>query len=210
MATINSSATAAGSAIPADVAAVLQHRWGWLLALGIVQFLCGSLALAVPVVASLAAVAIFGGVLLASAVFQLIHAFKVKNWKGAALHTLGGLMYAAAGIITLMFPFGGAMTLTLLLATLFIVDGGVRCALALQVRPGDGWGWLLGAGIVSIFVGMLLFIGWPASALWAIGTLLGINLLFSGATNVALALTFRSALSHLSPGSGARATPHHA
>jgi uncharacterized membrane protein HdeD (DUF308 family) len=170
----------------------LGERWGWLLALGIVQLIAGSIAIAAPALASLAAVLIFGVVLLTSAIFHLVHAFKTRKWPGTFWYVLGGFLYAAAGVLVLLFPLGGALTLAVVIATLLIGDGVLRALVASTLRPQEGWGWWLAAGIASVLLGVTLFMGWPATAIWAIGLLLGINLMFSGATNAALAIASRS------------------
>ena len=77
----------------------LGERWGWLVTLGIVQIIAGAIAITAPVLASLAAVLVFGAVLITTASFRLIHAFKTKNWRGSAWYVLGGLLYAAAGML---------------------------------------------------------------------------------------------------------------
>jgi uncharacterized membrane protein HdeD (DUF308 family) len=173
----------------------LGHRWGWLLALGIVQVILGWIAIAVPVVASLAAVAIFSAVLIATAIFQLIHAFKVGSWPRSAWYGLGGVFYAIAGLLVAINPIGGALTLAVIIAILFIADGVMRVAFGTSVRPLAGWGWLVAAGLCSIVVGAFLLIGWPATALWVTGLLLGVNLVFTGSMNVVLALASRTSTS---------------
>jgi uncharacterized membrane protein HdeD (DUF308 family) len=140
---------------------VLGHRWGWLFALSIMQIIAGCIAIATPIIASLAAVAVFGAVLILTAVIQLIHAFEVKAWP-------------------------------ILIAIVFIADGVLRIMFAMTARPIAGWGWLIAAGIGSIVVGAFLLIGWPADALWIVGLLLGINLIFTGVMYAALALAARS------------------
>src|ERR1700736_347473 len=87
------------------------HRWGWMLALGIVQIIAGAIAIAVPVVASLAAVAVFGAVLILSAIAQLAYAFKIKAWPRSGWYGLGGTLYAIAGLLVILYPIGGALTL---------------------------------------------------------------------------------------------------
>ena len=174
----------------------IERRWGWLLALGIVQIICGALALAIPLAASLAAAIVFGAVLLVTGVFQAVHAFRVRTWKGVVLHALGALFYIAAGVLVLLFPLTGALTLTLVVGALLLADGVVRSALAFRLRPRDGWGWFLASGIASLVVGILLLLGWPLTGFWAIGVLLGVNLIFSGVGNCALAITFRTSRSH--------------
>jgi uncharacterized membrane protein HdeD (DUF308 family) len=173
-------------------ATALGHRWGWLLALGIVQIIAGWIAIAIPVVASFAAVAIFGAVLLVTAIFQLIHAFRVRAWPRSAWYGLGGVFYAIAGLLVAINPISGALTLAVIIAILFIADGVLRVAFGTSVRPISGWGWLVAAGLCSIVVGVFLLIGWPATALWVTGLLLGVNLVFTGSMNVVLALVSRT------------------
>src|SRR3984957_4916549 len=178
------------------IAAPLGRRWGWLLALGIVEIIAGVVAIAVPVIASFAAVAIFGAALLVTAILQLLHAFQVRAWPRSAWYGLGGLFYAIAGLLVVAFPLGGALTLAMLLGILFIADGTLRVAFGMSARPVIGWGWLVAGGIGSLFVGVILLLGWPATALWATGLLLGINLIFTGLTRITLALLSRTALAH--------------
>ncbi len=178
------------------VAAPLGRRWGWLLALGIAEIIAGGIAIAVPVIASLAAVAIFGAVLLVTAILQLVHAFQVRAWPRSAWYGFGGLFYAIAGLLVVAFPLGGALTLAMLLGILFIADGTLRVAFGMSARPVIGWAWLVAGGIGSLLVGVTLLLGWPATALWATGLLLGINLIFTGLTRITLALASRTAMVH--------------
>ena len=176
----------------APVVPAMQRRWGWLLLLGVVELVCGAFALMVPVAASLAAVIVLGAVLVVSAVFQCIHAFTLRRSRGVIPQALGAILYLVAGILVFLHPVTGVLALTIIVGALLIVDGFVRCTLALSLEPRDGWGWFLAAGIASTAVGVLLLLGWPLTGLWAIGLLLGINLLFSGLINSGLAIRFRS------------------
>jgi uncharacterized membrane protein HdeD (DUF308 family) len=164
------------------------RRWGWLLALGIVQIIAGALAIAVPVVASLAAVGVFGAILIVTAIMQIAHAFNVRAWPRSLWYGLGGLLYGIAGVLVVLYPFSGALTLAVLIAILLIAEGSARIVFGTGLRPAPGWGWLVAAGISSILVGVILLLGWPTTALWGIGLLLGVNLIFTGAANVTLAL----------------------
>jgi uncharacterized membrane protein HdeD (DUF308 family) len=209
MATHDSTAAESESLLSARHLSLLQRRWGWLLLLGLVQIACGALALAVPVAASLAAVIVFGAVLVVAGVFQAVHAFSVRTWKGVVLQGLGALLYIAAGVLILLFPLSGALSLTIVVAALLIADGVARCVLAYRLKPLDGWGWFLGAGIASTVVGILLMVGWPLTGLFAIGLLLGVNLIFAGVTNCALAVTFRT-LTHRDSEHDSMHGAHHA
>jgi uncharacterized membrane protein HdeD (DUF308 family) len=139
----------------------LGHRWGWLLVLGIVQIIAGSIAIAIPVVASLAAVATFGAVLIVSAIFQMIHAFRVRAWPRSAWYGLGGVFYLIAGLLVVTFPIPGMLTLAVMIAILLIADGVLRVSFATSISPVAGWGWLIAGGLGSIVVGVFLLLGWP-------------------------------------------------
>jgi uncharacterized membrane protein HdeD (DUF308 family) len=167
-------------------------RWVWMLLLGIVQIIAGAIAIAVPVVGSLAAVAVFGALLIVTAILQLYHAFRVRAWPRSVWYGLGGLLYLIAGILVVAFPLGGAMTLAIIIAISLIAEGSLRVMFGAALRPATGSGWLIAAGIASIAVGVLLLIGWPSTALWGVGLLLGVNLIFTGATNAGLAIASRT------------------
>jgi hypothetical protein len=99
-------------------------------------------------------------------------------------------------LLVIAYPLGGALTLAVLVGILFVADGALRVAFGMSARPVVGWGWLVAGGIGSLLVGVILLLGWPATALWATGLLLGINLIFTGLTRITLALTSRTALVH--------------
>jgi uncharacterized membrane protein HdeD (DUF308 family) len=184
--------SAINSSVKVDGASALFHRhWGWLLAFAIVQVIAGAFAVAIPALASLIAVAMFGWVMIISAIFQIVHAFRVRKWRGFALHLLGGVLYAVAGVLALLYPFPSVVALTLFLAGLLLADGILRTILSSAMRPQEGWGWFLAGGIASIVLGLMLIFGFPSTAVWAIGLLLGVNLIFGGAMNGALALACR-------------------
>ena len=130
--------------------------------------------------------------LIVTGILQLIHAFQVRAWPRSAWYGLGGVLYAIAGVLVVAYPLGGALTLAVLIAVLFIADGTLRVAFGVMVRPIPGWGWLVAAGICSIVVGVVLLLGWPATALWATGLLLGVNLIVTGVTHASLALASRT------------------
>lgn len=178
---------------PAATVEALHLRWGWLLFLGLVNIVVGLVAIGAPVVASLASAIFIGWVLLFSGVVQLVHAFQVRGWKGFLLHLLSAIVYIGAGLVIATFPLGGALTLTLFIACAFIVEGVMRTALAFRMRPGHGWGWFLLGGVAGIVLGLMLWVEWPSSALWALGLLVGMNLLFSGVSLTSLALAYRRA-----------------
>jgi uncharacterized membrane protein HdeD (DUF308 family) len=97
----------------------------------------------------------------------------------------------------IMHPLLGVASLTLVLASLFLVEGVLDIVLFAKTRPLRGSGWILLDGIVTLLLGLLIYIHWPSSSVWAIGTLVGVSLLISGITRVMLSFAVRSATSEV-------------
>ena len=173
--------------------AAIAERWGWFLALGIVLVLAGAAAIAFPLLSTIAAKIALGWIFLAGGAMLLVHAFSIKEWRGFLLELLIGVLYAVAGGWLAFFPFTGIITLTILLAALFLAEGVLEVIMALRVRPHEGWVWLLLSGLVAVAVGVLIAYELPSSASWAIGLLAGVNLLSTGVSFIVLALAGRRA-----------------
>ena len=169
----------------------LSRNWGWLLALGILMIILGVVAMAAPVVATIAIQVMLGWLLVISGIAEGIHAFMVKEWRGFLLELLSAVLYLGVGLLLLVDPLKGAVALTLILAVFLLVEGIFKIITALRVREHRGWGWLLASGIVSVVLGVLIWKQWPTSGLWVIGLLVGIQLLFTGWSLVMLALVAR-------------------
>jgi uncharacterized membrane protein HdeD (DUF308 family) len=180
-------ANSAASALPAGSAtsAVKDYRittkWRWFVALGIVLIVLGAAAWLDVVSVTLATTIVVGAILLVGGVFQIIHAFMTREWRGFILGLLSGLLYAAGGLVIMREPVHGAVVLTLVLAALIIASGIVRVVLAFRNRGLRAWGVVLVSGIVSVVVGCLLYANLPWSGLWVLGTLIAIELLVQGA-----------------------------
>jgi uncharacterized membrane protein HdeD (DUF308 family) len=171
---------------------VLQKGWGWLLGLGILLSVLGVVLIAAPVLGTLAVDLLVGWFLIIGGIAQVIHAFMEKAWRGFLLELLSGVLYLVVGGLLLFYPLAGAQALTLVLAAFLLVDGIVRVAMAMRLRPAHGWGWLLFGGIVTVILAVLIWMQWPASAVWVIGLLVGINLLFTGWTLTMMAIAIRA------------------
>jgi uncharacterized membrane protein HdeD (DUF308 family) len=170
----------------------LSRNWGWLLALGILMVLLGLFAIAAPVVATIAVQIMLGWLLVIGGIAQGVHAFMVKGWAGFLLALLSAILYLVVGILLLINPVAGAVALTIIFAAFLVVEGIFKIVMALRVRDHRGWGWLLASGIVSLILGALIWAQWPSSALWVIGLLVGIQLVFTGWALVMLALAARA------------------
>ncbi len=169
---------------------VRQHR-GWFLFLGIVMMLVGFGALLFPFLATLAGTLTLGVLLLVAGLFGMIHAFRVRPWKGFWLGLLTSFLTLVIGVLLLGFPMEGIMTVTLLITALFLVSGVFRTILAFQLKPHDSWGWILASGILALLLGILVITQLPEAALWFIGILVGVDFLFSGWWLLTLAMSTR-------------------
>jgi uncharacterized membrane protein HdeD (DUF308 family) len=167
----------------------IARHWGWFLTLGALLVLAGVAAIAFPFLSTIAAKIAIGWIFLIAGVLELIHAFNVKRWAGFFWNLLIGLLYVAAGGWLAFFPLTGIVTLTIVLAALFIAEGIVELIMGFRLRPHDGWGWVAFSGLAAIAAGLLIALSLPESAVWALGLLAGINLLLSGWSFIALALS---------------------
>jgi uncharacterized membrane protein HdeD (DUF308 family) len=171
---------------------VLSRNWGWLLAFGILMIILGMFAIGAPAVATVAVQIMLGWILVIGGIAEGIHAFMAQGWRGFLLELLSAILYLGVGVLLLVNPVAGALALTVVLAVFLIVEGIFKIIMATRVRDHRGWGWLLASGILSVILGVLIWAEWPASGLWVIGLLVGIQLLFTGWALVMLALAARA------------------
>ena len=174
--------------------AEVQKHWGWLLALGIISIVLGTLGFYMTFALTLASVLFFGVLILAAGLFQLVHAFTCKGWKSVLWHVLIALLYIAAGVDIIMDPARASVVLTLVLAGILIAVGLVRIIMAFQLRPAAaGWFWVALSGLVSIVLGGMILGQWPESGMWVIGLFVAIELIFNGWSYLFMALDARKA-----------------
>jgi uncharacterized membrane protein HdeD (DUF308 family) len=179
---------------------VLQKGWGWLLGLGILLAVLGVLLIAAPALGTLAVDLLVAWFLIIGGVAQAVHAFMEKAWRGFLLELASGVLFLVVGGLLLFYPMAGAQALTLVLAAFLLVEGIVRIAMALRLRPAPGWGWLLFGGIMAVILALLIWVQWPASGLLVLGLLIGINFLFTGWSLIMVAIAVRSHESRLAAG----------
>ncbi len=168
----------------------VRKNWGWFLALGIVQIVVGTLAVGFAFSATLASVVTLGVLLLIAGAAQMAAALLAREWDGFFLFLLLAFLYAVAGLLTLEHPLLAAEGLTLMLAALFLVVGLFRITVAL-VGQVPLWGWPFLNGVVTVLLGLAIWLHWPASGLWVVGTLVGIEVIVNGVTWSALAIGVR-------------------
>lgn len=168
----------------------LRRDWWWFLVLGIVLVVAGVVSLAYPFFASVAAVIVLGVSLLLSGVATIITSFWAGKWSATLLQLLIGVFYTVVGFMIMDTPIASTVSLTLVVAAMFIVVGIMRSVAALTIRFPQ-WGWSLLSGALTTLVGIVIYKNLEETALWAIGTLVGIQLIFDGWFWIMLAVSLR-------------------
>lgn len=153
---------------------------------GILVLILGVLAILLPTVATLGIGLLMGIVLIVAGILKLLRAVKLRGLPGSGLSLGGALLMTAAGVALMVYPWESVAVLTLILVVLFLLEGIDEIVYALQCRELRVWGWILASGIASLVIALLLLLHWPSSAAWAIGLLVGINLIFTGAWLLAM------------------------
>jgi len=178
----------------------IRAHWKLFLVEGIILVLLGLLAIVIPPLATLGVTIVLGWVFLFSGVAGLITTFGARQAPGFWWSLLSAILAIAAGVVLLISPVRGAISLTFLLIAFFVIEGVITIMYALEHRREltGQWGWMLFSGIVDLVLAVLIFAGLPGSAAWALGLLVGINMLFGGSAMIAMAMHARSSDSGLS------------
>jgi uncharacterized membrane protein HdeD (DUF308 family) len=143
------------------------------------------------VATTLISVIVLGWLLLLSGVMALVHAFRTRTWTGFFLYLLSAVLRVFVGYTLVRYPLIGALSLTLILAALFIVGGVFRAIGAASLRF-PRWGWTAASGLIAVLLGLTLLAQLPASSLWFLGLAVGIDLLFEGTGLIALGSALRA------------------
>lgn len=169
----------------------IRSSWGWFLALGIALTVLGFVCIVGNITATFATVFVFGWALLFAGVLALIHAFQVRTWSGFFLYFFTALLRGVTGYLLIRYPAAGAFSLTLLLASFFLVTGIFR-AVGSALLKFPRWGWAVFSGIVSVALGFMLFMQMPTASIWFIGLAIGVDLVFDGGCLIAFAAALNS------------------
>jgi uncharacterized membrane protein HdeD (DUF308 family) len=182
---------------PRDVAAALSktlhEHWGLFLTEGIILLVLGILAIIVPPLASLAVTILIGWLFLISGVAGLVMTIMARHAPGFWWSLLSAVIAIIAGGLLLWSPVTGVLSLTFVLIAFFLIDGILSIILAIEHRRqlSGRWGWILVSGILDLVIAGIIFAGLPGTAAWAIGLLVGIDLVFGGVALIMVALAAR-------------------
>ena len=172
----------------------IREHWVLFLIEGIVLLVLGLLAIIIPPLATLWVTIVLGCLFLVSGVMGLITTFWARHAPGFWWSLLSAVLAIAAGIVLLAWPVSGAVSLTLLLIVFFTIEGVVTIMYALEHKKdlSGRWGWMLTSGIIDLILAAIILAGLPGTAAWALGLLVGINMLFGGTALIAMAMHARS------------------
>jgi uncharacterized membrane protein HdeD (DUF308 family) len=152
---------------------------GWVVFAGVSSMVLGTAAIIYDATATIASVILFGYLLMLAGIMQTVQAFQVRTWSGFFLYLLDGIIRAVVGALLVVYPGSGAAALTLVLSFYFIVGGAFR-AIGSTVLQFPSWGWSVASGVISVTLGVMLAMQWPASAQWFIGFAVGLDLILYG------------------------------
>jgi uncharacterized membrane protein HdeD (DUF308 family) len=175
----------------------VRRASGWSIVLGILMIIAGMIAIFAPLAAGVVVVYVVGWMAIFDGGAQIFYAFSGQEEKHRWWEALLGLIYILAGIYILMHPLGGLLAFTLLIACFLIVYAIFALILAFRMRPGAGWGWVLFDGLITLLLGVLIYIHWPGTSDWVIGTLIGISFIVSGVTRLMVSMAVRNLTSRV-------------
>ena len=159
------------------------------------MIILGMMAIGSPFMMTAVTVIWIGAALLVSGIFELVGVFRANGWQAGLLAFLGGALSIMAGGYLMSNPARGSAILAFVLTVYLVIDGIGKLVLAFQLKPLKGWGMTLFSGVATLLLSILIWKHWPLSALWVIGTLVGINILFKGFAMVALGAATRQVAS---------------
>lgn len=177
------------------VVTALHQHWKLYLAEGSVLVVLGLLAIVVPPIATLAVTILFGWLFMVSGVVGLVTTFWMRAAPGFWWALVSAALAILVGALLLAQPVQGALTLTYVLVAFFVIEGVATIMFALDHRRelSGRWGFMLVSGIVDLVLAVMIVAGLPSTASWAIGLLVGINLVFGGMALISMALDAKNA-----------------
>jgi uncharacterized membrane protein HdeD (DUF308 family) len=182
------------SAARRAVAETMREHWVLFMVEGIVLVVLGMLAIIIPQLASLAVTILIGWLFLISGVVGLVTTFWVKGAPGFWWSLVSALVAIGAGVVLLAWPISGTLSLTLVLIVFFIVEGVASIMYGIEHRreASSRSGWMIVSGVIDLILAAIIFSGLPGTAFWALGLLVGINMVFGGTSLIAMALGARA------------------
>ncbi len=174
-----------------NLASEVKGRAGWGIVLGIITVVLGILLLAFPLATATVTTIFIGCILIIAGIVDIVLALRAHTVGTFFLRLLLGIIYGLGGILLLVNPLWGVAVLTVVLGVMLLFEAGAALVLAFDMKPASGWGWLIFDAAITAILGFLILAHWPASAIWAIGTLVGAAVIVRGITRIALSAGLR-------------------
>lgn len=166
-------------------------QWGWLLLLGILNIILGTIGLGMVVGLTVVSMYFFGALLIIAGIGHAVDFWKYSNWPTALWQFFIAILYILAGVMFFYDPFLASTIITLIIAAILIVIGLTRIIMVIVLKDYKGWLWLILAGLTAVILGLLIIMQWPLSGLWIIGLFIAIELIVTGWTYVCIAFVSR-------------------
>jgi uncharacterized membrane protein HdeD (DUF308 family) len=181
---------------PTPLGAIAGKAINWSIALSILLILAGFFAILIPSVSGIAITLFIGWTIIISGITHFVMAFKTHTTGGLVWELLFGALYLFAGGYLIFHPLSGLLTLTLFLAAYLFISGIIEIIHAFQVRPRHGTAWLWINAVITLILAIMIWKTWPVSSAWAIGTLVGLAMIFSGFSRLMLSLAAKRAVKY--------------
>jgi uncharacterized membrane protein HdeD (DUF308 family) len=184
---------------------MVRHASTGSIVWGVLLIVFGMMAVGSPFIAAVAVSVVVGWLIVLAGIVHVMLAFRAHGAGSMIWKLLVGIAYLCFGGYLIVHPVLGVATLTLVLASLFLIEGILNIVLFVKMRPMQGSSWVLVDGIITLLLGLMIYMQWPSSSAWAIGTLVGISMIFSGIARVMMSLAGRKAAGTISPSSSSLA-----
>jgi uncharacterized membrane protein HdeD (DUF308 family) len=170
----------------------IKNRSAWSIFMGVVTAALGVFLIVYPLAAAAMTTVLLGWALIFVGIAHFVFALHSQTAGNFFLKVFLSVLYGICGIALAFFPIVGVAALTGIVGTLFLIQAGLLTATAFQLKPLEGWGWVLADAAASLLLAVLILAGWPSSSVWAVGTLVGVSVFMSGISRIMIATKIRS------------------
>jgi uncharacterized membrane protein HdeD (DUF308 family) len=183
-----------GTHMQRAISDALGAYWRLFMFQGVIMVILGIVAIAAPAAATLAVDIYIGWLFLISGIVGLVAMFSARDIPAFLWSLVTAALSVAVGVLLIWKPVEGALSLTIVLTAFFIAEGVFQIATSIAYRDviGSSWGWMLVSGISDLALAAIIIVGWPVTAIWALGLLVGVNLITSGWAIAMMALAGRN------------------
>jgi uncharacterized membrane protein HdeD (DUF308 family) len=179
----------------------LREIWPVLYAEGVAMIVLGGVAIVLPAIGGLVVAILFGWLLVVSGLVGLLVTLSHRHRPGFWWALLSDLLAMVIGTMLYAWPAGGLVSMSAALGGFLALDGILALLLAREHRHSHmaKWSWLAANGVLDLVFAGVILVWLPQAQFWALGVLIGADMMFGGATLVAMALDERGARAQVLP-----------